>query len=84
MTVQLRPELAEFIESQVKSGRYGSAEEAVNETIARAQVEAELLAGEMTDEDIEAVEEGLAQANRGEMRPFDEVREEWRARLSKQ
>lgn len=84
MTVQLRPELAEFIESQVKCGRYGSVEEAVNETIARAQAEAELLAGEMSDEDIEAVEEGLAQANRGEMRSLEEVREEWRARLSKQ
>jgi putative addiction module CopG family antidote len=83
MNVQLRPEVAEFIEGQVKSGRYGSVEEAVNETIVRARAEAELLAGEMSDEDLEAIEQGLAQADRGEMRPLEEVREEWRARLSK-
>ena len=81
MKVQLKPELAHFVEEQVRAGRYSSAEEAVNAAVAKLQDEEELLAGELDDEDLAAIEEGLAQADRGETRPWAEVREELRAKF---
>jgi putative addiction module CopG family antidote len=76
MQVSLRPELAKFIEEQVKGGRFGSADDAVNEAVARLREEEELLAGELDDEDLAAIEEGLAQIERGEARPWEDVRAE--------
>jgi len=83
MQVQLKPELARFIEDQVKSGRYGSPEDAVNAAVAKLQSEEELLADELDDEDLARIEEGLVQAGRGETRPWAEVREELRAKYLK-
>ena len=84
MNVSLRPDLAKFIAEQVSSGRFDSAEAAVNAAVARVKAEQELLAGELDDEDLAAIEEGLAQLNRGETRPWHEVRAELKAKyLSK-
>lgn len=80
MNVQLRPELARFIEEQVRTGRFPSVEDAVNAAVARLREEEELLSGEVDEEDLAAIDEGLAQADRGEVRPWAEVREELRAK----
>ena len=80
MDVQLKPELAQFIEDQIKVGRYNSPDEAINAAVARVQTEEELLADKLDQQDIAAIEEGLAQANRGEGRSWTEVREELRAK----
>jgi putative addiction module CopG family antidote len=81
MQVSVKPELAQYIEEQVKAGRYDSAESAVNAAIERVRAEEELLAEDLDDEDLAAIEEGLAQARRGEVRPWEEVRAELRARF---
>ena len=53
---------------------------AVNAAVSRAKAEAELLAGDLDDEDLAAIEEGLAELRRGEGRPWEEVRAELRAK----
>ena len=74
MQILLTPEIARFIEEQVRSGRFDSPDAAVNAAVARLQMEEDLLAGELDDEDFGTIEEGLAQLNRGEGRPWEEVR----------
>ena len=69
MNVSIEPELARFIEDQVREGRYDSPAAAVNAAVSRAKAEAELLSGELDDDDLAAIEEGLAQLKRGEGRP---------------
>lgn len=76
MNVSIRPELAERIEEQVKSGRYPTAEHAVNAALDRVLAEERLLSEDLDDEDVAAIEEGLAQLDRGEARPWEEVRAE--------
>jgi Arc/MetJ-type ribon-helix-helix transcriptional regulator len=81
MNVRLKPEVAKFIDEQVKAGRYPSAEDAINAVIDRARTEELLLLyDELTDDDVAAIEEGLAQADRGEGRPWEEVRAELKAK----
>ena len=80
MTIVVKPELEAFIAEQVKSGRFDSADAAVNAAVAKFQAEEELLAGEIDDGDLAAIEEGLAQLNRGEGRPWEEIRTELRAK----
>jgi len=76
MTVRLKPELAKFIDDQVKSGNFKSADDAVNAVVARAQMEQQLLDEDISDEDLAAIEEGLAQIERGEVVPWEQVRAE--------
>jgi Arc/MetJ-type ribon-helix-helix transcriptional regulator len=76
MTIRLKPELAKLIDEQVKSGQFESADEAVNAAVAHALIEEELLAGDIDDEDLAAIEEGLAQLKRGEGIPWEQVRAE--------
>ena len=74
MTIRLKPKLARFVDEQVKSGQFKSANDAVNAAVARAQLDEELLAGEIDDDDVAAIEEGLAQLKRGEGQPWEKVR----------
>jgi len=76
MTVRLKPELAKFIDEQVKSGQFKSVDDAVNGAVARAQIEEDLLSSDIDDEDLAAIEEGLAQLKRGEAIPWEQVRAE--------
>ena len=80
MDVQLKPDLRQFIDEQVKAGRYHSSDDAINAAVARMQAEDELLGQDLDDEDLAAIEEGLAQLNRGEGRPWEDVRKELKAR----
>jgi putative addiction module CopG family antidote len=81
MNVSLKPDLARFIEEQVTAGRYDSADAAVNAAVARLKAEEELLSEDLDDDDLAAIEEGLAQLDRGEGRPWEEVRAELKARV---
>src|SRR6266850_2839967 len=74
MTIRLKPELAKFVDKQVKSGQFKSADDAVNAAVARAQIEEELLGSEISEEDWAAIEEGLAQLERGEGIPWEKAR----------
>lgn len=79
MDIELKPDLARFIEEQVRTGKFDSPEAAINAAIARVRIEEELLSEEMDESDLAAIEEGLTQANRGEVRRWAVVREELRA-----
>lgn len=80
MDVQLKPDIKRFIEDQVKVGRYDSVDEAINEAVSRLRVEDELLHQELDDDDLSAIEEGLAQLNRGEGRAWEKARADLRDR----
>ena len=70
MKVSLNPKFARFVEEQVRSGKFGSAEDVVNGALARLQTEQELSA-----EDVERLRGelrvGVEQADRGELEPWD-------------
>jgi antitoxin ParD1/3/4 len=81
MNVQIKPELQRFIEDQVKSGRYGSTDDAMNAAVAVLQTESELSPEEI--DDLRAkLDVGLAEADRGEFAAFtaEDVIAECRAR----
>lgn len=80
MDVQLKPDIKQFIENQVKIGRYDSVDEAINEAVSRLRVEDELLHQELDDDDLSAIEEGLAQLNRGEGLAWEKARADLRDR----
>ena len=48
----------------------------MNAVVARAQMEQQLLDEDISDEDLAAIEEGLAQIERGEVVPWEQVRAE--------
>ena len=69
MQVTLEPDLAKFIQEQVRSGRYDSPDDAINSAVARLKTDRELSAPEVDDlrQDIDL---GLEQADRGEFSSF--------------
>ena len=80
MDLSLRPDLQKFINDQVRSGRFTSAEEAINAAVAHLQTGREFAADEL-DELRKAVSAGAAEADRGEFAEFtaDDVIAERRA-----
>ena len=80
MDVQLKPDIQRFVEDQVKVGRYHSVDEAINEAVSRLRVENDLLNQDLDDDDVAAIEEGLAQLNRGEGRSWESARADLRDR----
>lgn len=80
MNVQLKPELRQFIDDQVKAGRYDSPDAAINDAVSRLRTEDGLLAQDLDDEDLAAIEQGLSQLNRAEGRPWEDTREELKRR----
>ena len=81
MTISLSPETQELLDAHLKRGGFASADEVVRvalETLGQVRgVDFE----DLDPETRAAIEEGLAQADRGEGRPLEEVREEFRARF---
>ena len=80
MNVSIEPELVKFIEDQVRTGRYASVNAAVNAALLRLKAEEELLRGEVDDEDLAAIEEGLGELDRGDVRPWEDIRAELKAK----
>jgi putative addiction module CopG family antidote len=77
MNVSLKPEVQKFIDDQVKAGRFHSADElvetAINSMMFDDGVEVDSATGE-------ALEEGEAQLERGEGRPWEDVKAELQAK----
>jgi putative addiction module CopG family antidote len=73
MNVQIRPELEKFIEEKVKTGEYASSEEVFEAGIARLMLDPHPV---LDEETLRAIEEGDAQADRGEVRPWEDVKAE--------
>ena len=81
MNVSLRPEFWKFVEAQVRSGQYASAEDVVHAALLALQAREDPPA-EHSAEDIELLRDeiavGLAQSERGESQEWDadEIRAE--------
>ena len=69
MDIQIRPELQRFIEDQMKAGRYDSATDMINAGLAALQTQQEFSSEEIDDLRTE-VDQGLAEADRGEFIKF--------------
>ena len=77
MTISLSDATQRLLEERMKTGDYATADEALRvalETLNQLETE------ELDDETLAAIEEGLAQADRGEGRPWEQVRQELRER----
>ena len=69
MRVAVRPELRQFIESKVQSGAYNSADEVVENALARWKAEEEIDPAELK----RLVAKGQAEADRGELLDAEDV-----------
>jgi len=74
MNVSLEPKLQEFIETEVRAGRFSSADQVINAAVANLQTERQ------SDENLSAEELatlraeiaiGIDQADRGDVAPWD-------------
>jgi putative addiction module CopG family antidote len=74
MRVTLRQEFDQFIESKVRSGMYVSADEVVEDALARWKAQEDIDPAELN----RLVAEGQAQADRGELIDADDVFKEIR------
>jgi antitoxin ParD1/3/4 len=70
MTVSIHPHLLQFIEEQIKAGRYQSPDEVVNSALAQLSVQPEL-APEDLEELKSEVAIGVAELDRGEGKEWD-------------
>ena len=71
MNVSLKPELAKFIEEQVKSGKYASLDDAMNAAVDRLRDDEQF---EPDERDWAAIEESERQIERGEVHDWEDVR----------
>lgn len=77
MNIVISEDTRRLLEQRMKSGEYASPDEALRAALKTME---QLDAEELDDDTVNAIEEGLAQANRGEGRPWEHVREELRSR----
>ncbi len=82
MKIELKDELAKFVETTVRAGEYASAEEAVNAAVARMRAEDESLDDELSEAEVRSIETGLAELSRGEGVPWQTVREQLLKRVN--
>jgi antitoxin ParD1/3/4 len=69
MNVSLKPDLAKFIDAEVRRGRYSSAEDAVNAAVARLQTDQQLSPQDVAELRAE-LDPAIAEAERGEFADF--------------
>lgn len=77
MGISLRPETQKLIEDRMRRDGYTTADEVVLAALESLDQHVEPL---LDEETVRAIEEGEAQLERGEGRPWEEVREELKAR----
>jgi len=77
MHVTLKPEAQQFIEEQVRAGRFGSTDEVLQEALERMMEERAL---ELDDETIAAIARAEGQIDRGEGMTFEQFASEARKR----
>ena len=76
MNVTLKPELAKFVEDEVKAGRFSSPGEVLEAGLARLMLDP--LDHQLDAEDLEAIEESERQIARGEDLDWNDVSAELR------
>jgi Arc/MetJ-type ribon-helix-helix transcriptional regulator len=84
MNITLSPQTQKLLEVQMRKYGYASPDDAVRTALERLDEEEGEFIEDLDPETQAAIEEGLAQAERGEGRPWPEVREELRARFIKE
>lgn len=80
MQITLTPEHQEFVDSQVRAGRFASAEQVVAEALSRLMSEPE---EEIDDDALAALRRSDEQLARGEGRALEDVRDELRAKFTR-
>jgi Arc/MetJ-type ribon-helix-helix transcriptional regulator len=81
MRVELtKPELASFIDAQVKAGRFASADDAVEAAV--AQMQSDLETSGLTEEDMDAIDESLSQIELGETIELETFARQMRTRYA--
>jgi putative addiction module CopG family antidote len=77
MQVSLRPEAQRFVEDQVRSGRYQSADEVLDDALMRMMEEQSSV---LDDRTLAAIDESEDQIEKGEYREWKQVSAELRAK----
>jgi Arc/MetJ-type ribon-helix-helix transcriptional regulator len=80
MNVTLTSATQKLLEERMQQGQYSTPDDALQDALRTLR---DIEAHELDDETLAAIEDGLAQANRGEVRPWEDVREELRAKYVK-
>lgn len=83
MTISLSAEIQKLLEAQMKKHGCSTPEETVRLALEQMAREDAGFIEDLDPQTQTAIAEGLAQADRGEGRPWDEVREELRLRFVK-
>jgi len=84
MNISLSAETQKLLEERMKKGDFSTPDEAVRDALlAREEIDGEPL-DQLDPETQAAIERAEAQSERGEGRPWEEVREELRARYLNQ
>ena len=78
MDVQLKPELKEFIDSEVRAGHFPSAQAAVETAVTQMMLDH----GELDDKTIAAIAKADAQYDRGEFAEWRDVRDQLRKKYT--
>jgi putative addiction module CopG family antidote len=76
MHVQLKPELAEFVDDQVKQGHYSSADAVLEAGVARLMLDPR--PDELDAKNVEELTESLGQMQRGEMVDWKDLSAQFR------
>lgn len=83
MNISLTPATQRLLEEEMARRGYRTADDAVRVALERMRQDETKFIEDLDPETQAAIEEGLAQAERGEGRPWEDVREEIRARFIK-
>ena len=81
MTISLTPQTQRLLEEQMRKHGYANADETVRIALEKLDQEIGEYIEDMDPETQAAIENGLNQADRGEGRPWEQVREEIRSLL---
>ena len=79
MNVKLKPTAQKFVEEQIQSGRFRSADDLLDEAVQRMMLEDEL---ELDDETVAAINRAEEQIDQGEGIDFDEFAADMRKRIA--
>ena len=89
MTLTLDSEIQHFIEEEIRTGRYPTAEAVIEAAIKKLRsgdedTSDDAIDAELDPETIAAINEGEAQGDRGEGIDFDTFRAQWNAKLGRE
>ena len=78
MTISLSPQTQKLLEDRMRKGGFPTPDDAIRAALQISEATTQL---DLDDETSAALEEGEAQIDRGECRPWEQVRDEIRTRF---